>query len=98
MTATVGLVVAGYWCACWPAGKLRLGFSLLTGSMNAVRSCQHYGNGDGFRLLGGAIGALFSPVGLYRGCACRSCRSYLEILGSHQGIFAGVFSGIMERH
>ncbi len=52
-------------------------------------SCQHYrGNGDGFRFFAGRCyqGAVQSGWS-YRGCACRSCRSYLEILGSHQGIF-----------
>lgn len=60
------LVVAGYWCACWPAGKTA---SWLFPPDRFNECCQTpastMGNGDGFRFVtGGAIGALFSPVGL----------------------------------
>ena len=37
---------------------------------------------------------LFSPAGLVSRCACRSCRSYLEILGIPSGHFAGCSAGL----
>ncbi|MCW7039987.1 phage tail tape measure protein [Escherichia coli] len=66
MTATVGSLSLAIGVLAGPLAKLRLGFSLLTGSMNAVRLLPAlWGMVTGsVSLLGGAIGALFSPVGL----------------------------------
>ncbi|WP_236467443.1 phage tail tape measure protein, partial [Escherichia coli] len=66
MTATVGSLSLAIGVLAGPLAKLRLGFSLLTGSMNAVRVLPAlWGMVTGsVSLLGGAIGALFSPVGL----------------------------------
>ncbi|STK92988.1 tail protein (modular protein) [Escherichia coli] len=93
------LVVAGYWCACWPAGKTA---SWLFPPDRFNECCQTpastMGNGDGFRFVtGGRYRGVVQSGRPYRGCACRSCRSHLEILDPIRAFFAGVFSGIMER-
>ncbi|MCZ9288556.1 hypothetical protein OM258_26075, partial [Escherichia albertii] len=60
MTATVGSLSLAIGVLAGPLAKLRLGFSLLTGSMNAVRVLPAlWGMVTGsVSLLGGAIGAL----------------------------------------
>ncbi|STK48102.1 tail fiber component of prophage CP-933T [Escherichia coli] len=66
MTATIGSLSLAIGVLAGPLAKLRLGFSLLTGSLNVVRVLPAlWGMVTGsISLLGGAIGALFSPVGL----------------------------------
>lgn len=65
-TATVGSLSLVIGVLHGKLATLRLGFSLLTGSMNVVRVLPAlWGMVTGsVSLLGGAIGALFSPVGL----------------------------------
>ncbi|PVF80715.1 phage tail tape measure, TP901-like family protein [Escherichia coli] len=93
------LVVAGYWCACWPAGKTA---SWLFPPDRFNECCQTpastMGNGDGFRFVtGGAIGALFSPVGLIVAALAGAAVLIWKYWDPIRAFFAGVFSGIMER-
>ncbi|MBJ5070954.1 phage tail tape measure protein, partial [Salmonella enterica subsp. enterica serovar Typhimurium] len=78
---------------------LRLGFSLLTGSMNAVRVLPAlWGMVTGsVSLLGGAIGALFSPVGLIVAAFVAAAVLIWKYWEPIKAFYAGVFSGIMER-
>lgn len=56
------------------------------------------GNGDGFRFVtGGAIGALFSPVGLIVAALAGAAILIWKYWDPIRAFFAGVFSGIMER-
>lgn len=76
-----------------------LGFSLLTGSINVVRVLPAlWGMVTGaISLLGGAIGALFSPVGLIVDAfvaAVVLIWKYWEPIKAFYA--AGVFSGIMD--
>lgn len=66
MTATVGSLSLVIGVLYGKLATLRLGFDILTRSMNVVRVLPAlWGMVTGsVSLLGGAIGALFSPVGL----------------------------------
>ncbi|EKT6265637.1 phage tail tape measure protein, partial [Escherichia coli] len=78
---------------------LRLGFSLLTGSMNVVRVLPAlWGMVTGsISLLGGAIGALLSPVGLIVAAFVAAAVLIWKYWEPIKAFYAGVFSGIMER-
>ncbi|EOK6173622.1 phage tail tape measure protein, partial [Escherichia coli] len=99
MTATVGSLSLAIGVLAGPLAKLRLGFSLLTGSMNAVRLLPAlWGMVTGsVSLLGGAIGALFSPVGLIVAALAGAAILIWKYWDPIRAFFAGVFSGIMER-
>lgn len=99
MTATVGSLSLAIGVLAGPLAKLRLGFSLLTGSMNAVRVLPAlWGMVTGsVSLLGGAIGALFSPVGLIAAAFVAAAVLIWKYWDPIRAFFAGVFSGIMER-
>ncbi|EKF0316339.1 phage tail tape measure protein, partial [Escherichia coli] len=99
MTATVGSLSLAIGVLAGPLAKLRLGFSLLTGSMNAVRVLPAlWGMVTGsVSLLGGAIGALFSPVGLIVAALAGAAVLIWKYWDPIRAFFAGVFSGIMER-
>ncbi|EHW7217194.1 phage tail tape measure protein [Escherichia coli] len=99
MTATVGSLSLAIGVLAGPLAKLRLGFSLLTGSMNAVRLLPAlWGMVTGsVSLLGGAIGALFSPVGLIVAALAGTAVLIWKYWDPIRAFFAGVFSGIMER-
>ncbi|EPQ9787706.1 phage tail tape measure protein, partial [Escherichia coli] len=99
VTATVGSLSLALGVLAGPLAKLRLGFSLLTGSMNAVRLLPAlWGMVTGsVSLLGGAIGALFSPVGLIVAALAGAAILIWKYWDPIRAFFAGVFSGIMER-
>ncbi|EHW29630.1 phage tail tape measure protein, TP901 family, core region [Escherichia coli DEC8E] len=99
MTATVGSLSLAIGVLAGPLAKLRLGFSLLTGSMNAVRVLPAlWGMVTGsVSLLGGAIGALISPVGLIVAALAGAAVLIWKYWDPIRAFFAGVFSGIMER-
>lgn len=99
MTATVGSLSLAIGVLAGPLAKLRLGFSLLTGSMNAVRVLPAlWGMVTGsISLLGGAVGALFSPVGLIAAAFVAAAVLIWKYWDPIRAFFAGVFSGIMER-
>ncbi|KHG71638.1 phage tail tape measure protein, partial [Escherichia coli] len=99
MTATVGSLSLAIGVLAGPLAKLRLGFSLLTGSMNAVRVLPAlWGMVTGsVSLLGGAIGALFSPVGLIVAALAGAAILIWKYWDPIRAFFAGVFGGIMER-
>ncbi|MCZ0236794.1 phage tail tape measure protein, partial [Escherichia coli] len=99
MTATVGSLSLAIGVLAGPLAKLRLGFSLLTGSMNAVRVLPAlWGMVTGsVSLLGGAIGALFSPVGLIVAAFVAAAVLIWKYWEPIKAFYAGVFSGIMER-
>ncbi|MCZ8935462.1 phage tail tape measure protein [Escherichia albertii] len=99
LTATVGSLSLALGVLAGPLAKLRLGFSLLTGSMNAVRVLPAlWGMVAGsVSLLGGAIGALFSPVGLIVAALAGAAALIWKYWDPIRAFFAGVFSGIMER-
>ncbi|HDZ8110451.1 TPA: phage tail tape measure protein [Escherichia coli] len=99
MTATVGSLSLAIGVLAGPLAKLRLGFSLLTGSMDAVRLLPAlWGMVTGsVSLLGGAIGALFSPVGLIVAALAGAAVLIWKYWDPIRAFFAGVFSGIMER-
>ena len=99
MTATVGSLSLAIGVLAGPLAKLRLGFSLLTGSMNAVRVLPAlWGMVTGsVSLLGGAIGALFSPVGLIVAAFVAAAVLIWIYWEPIKAFYAGVFSGIMER-
>ncbi|MEK0050560.1 phage tail tape measure protein, partial [Escherichia albertii] len=99
MTATVGSLSLALGVLAGPLAKLRLGFSLLTGSMNAVRVLPAlWGMVAGsVSLLGGAIGALFSPVGLIVAALAGAAVLIWKYWDPIRAFFSGVFSGIMER-
>ncbi|MEK0045933.1 phage tail tape measure protein, partial [Escherichia albertii] len=99
MTATVGSLSLALGVLAGPLAKLRLGFSLLTGSMNAVRVLPAlWGMASGsVSLLGGAIGALFSPVGLIVAALAGAAVLIWKYWDPIRAFFSGVFSGIMER-
>ncbi|WP_052929134.1 phage tail tape measure protein [Escherichia coli] len=99
MTATVGSLSLAIGVLAGPLAKLRLGFSLLTGSMNAVRLLPAlWGMVTGsVSLLGGAIGALFSPVGLIAAAFVAAAVLIWKYWEPIKAFYAGVFSGIMER-
>ncbi|EIL24636.1 tail protein (modular protein), partial [Escherichia coli O111:H11 str. CVM9545] len=99
MTATVGSLSLVIGVLAGPLAKLRLGFSLLTGSMNVVRVLPAlWGMVTGsISLLGGAIGALFSPVGLIAAAFVAAAVLIWKYWEPIKAFYAGVFSGIMER-
>ncbi|END99192.1 phage tail tape measure protein, TP901 family, core region [Escherichia coli P0302293.7] len=99
MTATIGSLSLAIGVLAGPLAKLRLGFSLLTGSMNAVRLLPAlWGMVTGsVSLLGGAIGALFSPVGLIAAAFVAAAGLIWKYWEPIKAFYAGVFSGIMER-
>ncbi|WP_137593487.1 phage tail tape measure protein, partial [Escherichia coli] len=99
MTATVGSLSLAIGVLAGPLAKLRLGFSLLTGSMNAVRGLPAlWGMVTGsVSLLGGAIGALFSPVGLIAAAFVAAAVLIWKYWEPIKAFYAGVFNGIMER-
>ncbi|HBN0720712.1 TPA: phage tail tape measure protein, partial [Escherichia coli] len=99
MTATVGSLSLAIGVLAGPLAKLRLGFSLLTGSMNAVRLLPAlWGMVTGsVSLLGGAIGALFSPVGLIAAAFVAAAVLIWKYWEPIKAFYAGVFNGIMER-
>ncbi|HDW0641554.1 TPA: phage tail tape measure protein [Escherichia coli] len=100
MTATVGSLSLAIGVLAGPLAKLRLGFSLLTGSMNAVRllpALWGMVTGSVSLLGGGAIGALFSPVGLIVAALAGAAVLIWKYWDPIRAFFAGVFSGIMER-
>ncbi|EGY5637984.1 phage tail tape measure protein [Escherichia coli] len=99
MTATIGslsLVIGGLY---GKLATLRLGFDILTRSMNVVRVLPAlWGMLTGsVSLLGGAIGALFSPVGLIVAALAGAAVLIWKYWDPIRAFFAGVFSGIMER-
>lgn len=99
MTATVGSLSLVTGVLYGKLATLRLGFSLLTGSMNVVRVLPAlWGMVTGsVSLLGGAIGALFSPVGLIVAALAGAAILIWKYWDPIRAFFAGVFSGIMER-
>ena len=99
MTATVGSLSLVIGVLHGKLATLRLGFSLLTGSMNAVRLLPAlWGMVTGsVSLLGGAIGALFSPVGLIAAAFVAAAVLIWKYWEPIKAFYAGVFSGIMER-
>ncbi|MDX8024065.1 phage tail tape measure protein, partial [Escherichia coli] len=99
MTATIGslsLVIGGLY---GKLATLRLGFDILTRSMNVIRVLPAlWGMVTGsVSLLGGAIGALFSPVGLIVAALAGAAVLIWKYWDPIRAFFAGVFSGIMER-
>ncbi|GAA6680343.1 hypothetical protein OkiPb00147_48330 [Escherichia coli] len=99
MTATIGslsLVIGGLY---GKLATLRLGFDILTRSMNVVRVLPAlWGMVTGsVSLLGGVIGALFSPVGLIVAALAGAAVLIWKYWDPIRAFFAGVFSGIMER-
>ncbi|EET3596835.1 phage tail tape measure protein [Escherichia coli] len=99
MTATIrslSLVIGGLY---GKLATLRLGFDILTRSMNVVRVLPAlWGMLTGsVSLLGGAIGALFSPVGLIVAALAGAAVLIWKYWDPIRAFFAGVFSGIMER-
>ncbi|STK94759.1 tail protein (modular protein) [Escherichia coli] len=88
MTATVGSLSLAIGVLAGPLAKLRLGFSLLTGSMNAVRLLPAlWGMVTGsVSLLGGRYRGAVQPGRIDCCCVCGCGGSHLEILGTHQGV------------
>ncbi|MEB7741056.1 phage tail tape measure protein [Escherichia coli] len=99
MTATVGSLSLVAGVLYGKLATLRLGFSLLTSSMNVVRVLPAlWGMVTGsVSLLGGALGALFSPVGLIAAALVAAAVLIWKYWDPIKAFFAGVFSGIMER-
>ncbi|HAZ6606724.1 TPA: phage tail tape measure protein [Escherichia coli] len=98
-TATVGSLSLVIGVLHGKLATLRLGFSLLTGSMNVVRVLPAlWGMVTGsISLLGGAIGALLSPVGLIVAAFVAAAVLIWKYWEPIKAFYAGVFSGIMER-
>ncbi|EEQ7908595.1 phage tail tape measure protein [Escherichia coli] len=98
MTATVGSLSLAIGVLAGPLAKLRLGFSLLTGSMNAVRVLPAlWGMVTGsVSLLGGAIGALFSPVGLIVAALAGAAVLIWKYWDPIRAFFAAIGSGISQ--
>ncbi len=96
MTATVGSLSLAIGVLAGPLAKLRLGFSLLTGSMNAVRLLPAlWGMVTGsVSLLGGAIGALFSPVGLIVAALAGAAVLIWKYWDPIRAFFAGCSAGL----
>lgn len=99
MTATVGSLSLVIGVLYGKLATLRLGFDILTRSMNVVRVLPAlWGMVTGsVSLLGGAIGALFSPVGLFVAALAGAAVLIWKYWDPIRAFFAGVFSGIMER-
>ncbi|EHL5079861.1 phage tail tape measure protein [Escherichia coli] len=99
MTATIGSLSLVIGVLYGKLTTLRLGFDILTRSMNVVRVLPAlWGMLTGsVSLLGGAIGALFSPVGLIVAALAGAAVLIWKYWDPIRAFFAGVFSGIMER-
>lgn len=99
MTATIGSLSLVIGVLYGKLATLRLGFDILTRSMNVVRVLPAlWGMLTGsVSLLGGAIGALFSPVGLIAAAFVAAAVLIWKYWEPIKAFFAGVFSGIMER-
>ena len=99
MTATIGSLSLVIGVLYGKLATLRLGFDILTRSMNVVRVLPAlWGMLTGsVSLLGGAIGALFSPVGLVVAALAGAAVLIWKYWDPIRAFFAGVFSGIMER-
>ncbi|HCR5479357.1 TPA: phage tail tape measure protein [Shigella dysenteriae] len=99
MTATIGSLSLVIGALYGKLATLRLGFDILTRSMNVVRVLPAlWGMVTGsVSLLGGAIGALFSPVGLIVAALAGAAVLIWKYWDPIRAFFAGVFSGIMER-
>ncbi|EFB3140181.1 phage tail tape measure protein, partial [Escherichia coli] len=99
MTATIGSLSLVIGVLYGKLATLRLGFDILTRSMNVVRVLPAlWGMLTGsVSLLGGAIGALFSPVGLIVAALAGAAVLIWKYWNPIRAFFAGVFSGIMER-
>ncbi|ENG9092464.1 phage tail tape measure protein [Escherichia coli] len=99
MTATIGSLSLVIGVLYGKLATLRLGFDILTRSMNVVRVLPAlWGMVTGsVSLLGGAIGALFSPVGLIVAALAGAAVLIWKYRDPIRAFFAGVFSGIMER-
>ena len=99
MTATIGSLSLVIGVLYGKLATLRLGFDILTRSMNVVRVLPAlWGMLTGsVSLLGGAIGALFSPVGLIAAAFVAAAVLIWKYWEPIMAFFAGVFSGIMER-
>ncbi|EFG5286939.1 phage tail tape measure protein [Escherichia coli] len=99
MTATIRSLSLVIGVLYGKLATLRLGFDILTRSMNVVRVLPTlWGMLTGsVSLLGGAIGALFSPVGLIVAALAGAAVLIWKYWDPIRAFFAGVFSGIMER-
>ncbi|HFS5899209.1 TPA: phage tail tape measure protein [Escherichia coli] len=99
MTATIGSLSLVIGVLYGKLATLRLGFDILNRSMNVVRVLPAlWGMLTGsVSLLGGAIGALFSPVGLIVAALAGAAVLIWKYWDPIRAFFAGVFSGIMER-
>ncbi|EEV9865739.1 phage tail tape measure protein [Escherichia coli] len=99
MTATIGSLSLVIGVLYGKLATLRLGFDILTRSMNVVRVLPAlWGMVTGsVSLLGGAIGALFSPVGLIVAALAGAAVLIWKYWDPIRAFFAEVFSGIMER-
>ncbi|HHP0732451.1 TPA: phage tail tape measure protein, partial [Escherichia coli] len=99
MTATIGSLSLVIGVLYGKLATLRLGFDILTRSMNVVRVLPAlWGMVTGsVSLLGGAIGALFSPVGLIVAALAGAAVLIWKYWDPIRAFFAGVFSWIMER-
>ncbi|KAB0234942.1 phage tail tape measure protein, partial [Escherichia coli] len=99
MTATIRSLSLVIGVLYGKLATLRLGFDILTRSMNVVRVLPAlWGMLTGsVSLLGGAIGALFSPVGLIVAALAGAAVLIWKYWDPIRAFFAGVFSGIMER-
>ncbi|EGN4669622.1 phage tail tape measure protein [Escherichia coli] len=99
MTATIGSLSLVIGVLYGKLATLRLGFDILTRSMNVIRVLPAlWGMVTGsVSLLGGAIGALFSPVGLIVAALAGAAVLIWKYWDPIRAFFAVVFSGIMER-
>ncbi len=99
MTATIGSLSLVIGVLYGKLATLRLGFDILTRSMNVIRVLPAlWGMVTGsVSLLGGAIVALFSPVGLIVAALAGAAVLIWKYWDPIRAFFAGVFSGIMER-
>ncbi|ENE0330580.1 phage tail tape measure protein, partial [Escherichia coli] len=99
MTATIGSLSLVIGVLYGKLATLRLGFDILTRSMNVVRVLPAlWGMVTGsISLLGGAIGALFSPVGLIAAAFVAAAVLIWKYWEPIKAFYAGVFSGIMGR-
>ncbi len=96
MTATIGSLSLVIGVLYGKLATLRLGFDILTRSMNVVRVLPAlWGMVTGsVSLLGGAIGALFSPVGLIVAALAGAAVLIWKYWDPIRAFFAGVFSGL----
>ncbi len=99
MTATIGSLSLVIGVLYGKLATLRLGFDILTRSMNVIRVLPAlWGMVTGsVSLLGGAIGALFSPVGLIVAALAGAAVLIWKYWDPIRVFFARVFSRIMER-